>query len=210
MKPDQKEYCLYITFKCNWFCDYCIMDTHNIKDDSSDLIFQAKGIEPNSRVCITGGEPGLANKKLVYQIFDILNEKKCMIHLNTNGLFLQRYPELLKYISSITYHCSENLDAEKIKTYPEIQDIDYRLILTDNNVYKLEEFLKINNDVTFNIIGSKLNTKFDGSLNITLSNKNMLYIYKNFKHHIRPDFIKELFNKCCTNEIDIGFSQNKK
>ena len=60
MKSEQKEFCLYITFKCNWSCDYCIMDTHNIKEPEN-ILDLVNNIPLNSKGCITAGEPGMAS-----------------------------------------------------------------------------------------------------------------------------------------------------
>ena len=45
---NQKEYTIYFTFKCNWSCDYCIMDTHNIKTEPQNILENIRSIENNS------------------------------------------------------------------------------------------------------------------------------------------------------------------
>ena len=55
----KKEYTIYFTCKCNWNCNYCIMDTHNIKNEPKNILENINNIEDNLFVSISGGEPGL-------------------------------------------------------------------------------------------------------------------------------------------------------
>ena len=81
-----REYTLYLTFKCNWKCSYCITDTHN-QIEPQDIIEKIKDIENDSFVSISGGEPGLASEETVRLTFELLTKKNCKIHLNTTEHF---------------------------------------------------------------------------------------------------------------------------
>jgi len=101
---------LPLTYKCNWRCDYCLVDTHNQPPVDFDLLLErVKGFAPNTEVTFSGGEPGLLPRAKLELIISILKEKNCTIDLVTNGLFMKKHPELLPEIGEVLYHCVENL-----------------------------------------------------------------------------------------------------
>jgi len=186
------EYCITITYKCNWFCDFCIIDTHNQKEIEFDRIKKLlKCIKPNSNVSITGGEPGLADKKIVEYVIKELEKLKSKININTNGLFLHKYKEYLKKIDSIYYHCSENLNNYVNPVIDDnVKDIEYMIVVSDNNIHNLDNFLDINSDKLIRVTGA------DNILNkVVLSKKNILKTYNIIKSkpNVNKTDLKKLF-----------------
>jgi organic radical activating enzyme len=101
---------LPLTYKCNWTCDYCLVDTHNQPDiEFTDLLQTVEDIEPFSEVTFSGGEPGLLPRAKLEMLISILKEKQCVIDLVTNGLFIKKHNELLSEFGEIIYHCVEKL-----------------------------------------------------------------------------------------------------
>lgn len=153
----KKEYEIVITYKCNWRCEYCCVDTHARAEVSRDTVFsKIKKIEDGNNVTISGGEPGMLSAEYLEEVLQLLTQKNCDIGLNTNGLFLEKHKGLLKYISNVNYHCSENLDiAVPILNLSDISSatkIDYQLVVHDKNEHKLEAFLNHYPDITFNVV----------------------------------------------------------
>ncbi len=136
------EYEVVITYKCNWDCVYCCVDTHNnlLKESVIDKLNR---IENNSKVILSGGEIGLLKETELLLYITILKSKNCTINVNTNGMFLSNYPHLLTHINKIYYHCSEDLD-NTFTIYPNL-NIEYLLIIHDDNIHKLGKFLESTN-----------------------------------------------------------------
>lgn len=204
---NQKEYTIYFTFKCNWSCDYCIMDTHNIKNEPQNILENIRLIDNNSFVSISGGEPGLGDKYIIEEAFNILIDKNCTIHLNTNGVFLNRFPHLLHNIKSITYHCSEYLDDPKFKRYPNLKQLNYEITVTDNMMDKLDYFLKENSDLKFLIFSADKIRNNDGTTNQHLSKKNIIQIYRKYKDYLLPESYEKLFGRCQNFSKHLGYSK---
>jgi organic radical activating enzyme len=130
------NYVLHITKKCNWFCRYCIVDTHNSEDIYiNDILKHIDNIPNNSVVNLSGGEPGILSSDKLNLIFNKLRIKECEININTNGLFFKNHKNLDKYISNYFYHLSEDLYDIPFINY--ISDIDLKLLenIRDNIVY---------------------------------------------------------------------------
>ena len=191
-----KEYCLTVQYKCNWKCDYCIVDTHSQKEITKDeLIHKLEIIEPGSEVSITGGEPGLISKELLEFIFSELKKKHCQINVNTNGTFFEKYPEYYQYIQNYLYHCSEHLDLSIPIIIPDNPDnkIDYLLVVTDNTYQNIEEFIKKYPNILFHIYAADP-VMVNGQSGKFLSKQNAFKIIKQFKDRIHPNSYKSLFN----------------
>lgn len=197
-----KEYTIYFTFKCNWDCDYCIMDTHN-QNEPQNIIENAKSINNNSFVSISGGEPGLGKKNIVEEVFAILINKNCTIHLNTNGVFLEKFPHLLKHVNSITYHCSEYLDDPNFKRYPHLEQLSYEITVTDDMMEKLDNFFEKNSDLQFLVFSADKKYNKYGKVNKHLSKANIIKIYKKYKKFILNESLSKLFESCKNNSISL-------
>jgi len=177
-------YCLTVTNKCNWNCEYCISDTHNnnrIYEDALDLV---KTIPDNSNVAISGGEPGLLTQEQLMKIILLLKDKNSIISIKSNGQIF-KHKEVLKEIDSIQYHCSENLDINDIviKDYKDLTK--FLVVITDNNIHNLRNFLEYHNDIEIEIIPSVFIKP--------LSKKNLILLYKEFKEYFNNinDIFKE-------------------
>ena len=186
-----KEYELVITYKCNWFCDYCAVDTHNQKEPN--ISNKIDLIEDGSNVTLSGGELGLLKEDKLLKIIKILLNKNCNLAINTNGLFIKVHPKLFKYFEYILYHCSENLNIIDIPIDLLPNEIkhktDYLLVLTDNNIDNLDSFLK-RYPYVFKMVPSTMPNGIKGTI---LSKYNYFKIlkkyYKFMDNESRKDFM---------------------
>lgn len=187
---EQKKYCVTITYKCNWHCEYCITDTHSQKEPTLEEIdAKIDQIADGSEVDLSGGEPGAISRDRLEHIVARLEKKNCSICVNTNGLFFKRYPDYVGRISQFFYHCSENLDKNIPITFPETDaeiDIDYALVVTDDNMHNLEWFLDTYPDIKFYVHGAD-KTKVKGKTGAHLSPINCWKILHKFRDRIRPN-----------------------
>lgn len=171
---------LVVTWVCNWHCPYCAVDTHSRANLSlADVMDKISLIPDGSRVTLSGGEVGTMQRIHIQQIIQTLSDKQCELSLNTNGLFLKRYPDLVSTFAEVLYHCSENLDPAKIPKY-DYPNVEYMIIVTDRNIKNLPAFLHINSDITFHIVASTLPKGIDGDI---LSNANRYHVVTT--HHNR-------------------------
>ncbi len=195
----RKEYEIIVTYKCNWNCSYCCVDTHSREEVEKKVVFnKIKKIEEGSKVYVTGGEPGTLSQDYLEEIFLKLKEKGCLLGLNTNGLFLSRYPELLKYISDVNYHCSEDLDLKiPILTFENLKypvKIDYLLIVHDENEHKLQAFLNYYPEITFNVVPAS--TPGSGILEAPeLSNEHKYAVLRKFHNRLTTESKKRLLKE---------------
>ena len=182
------EYKLPITFACNWNCSYCCVDTHNQPEVDYQTIFKTIGQYPNNSVVhIEGGEPGLVDESTILRILDKLNNKNCEILLNTNGVFLNRYPELLNNFVSIIYHCVENVSTRKELRYYTHSDIVYMLVFDkieqlDDIIYYIEKYKDIKFFVSWDVIKPQRHIK------------EILQFINKYKNRITKDSITYLLN----------------
>lgn len=171
----QADYWIHITNKCNWFCDYCLADTHNTNEvDFSKLTKVINNIKNKSLVSLTGGEVGILPPEKINTIFNILNNKQCDICIDTNGTFIENYPEYYNKVVDYFYHCSEKLD----NTIKEFNDPDnkitYMIVVSDSNFENAFEFIENNSDYLLHVHGAMSN----GNKGDTLSRKNAFKLFK--------------------------------
>jgi len=174
-----KEYELVVTYKCNWKCKYCAVDTHNQDDlDLEDVFKKIEKIEDGSNVTLSGGELGMKKKKYLLPIIEALENKNCNLALNTNGLFIRTHPDLIKRFEYILYHCSENLTT--IDHLPDSFDssfTQYMIVVDDTNFKNLDSFLSRYPDIVFDIVPATLPEGIKGT---TLSYKNRVMIFTRY------------------------------
>jgi organic radical activating enzyme len=60
----------------------------------SEVVDKINRIEDSSIVTLFGGEPGILDRDTIEMYISMLKSKRCTLKLETNGLFLQKYPEL--------------------------------------------------------------------------------------------------------------------
>jgi organic radical activating enzyme len=189
------DYCLPVTYKCNWKCDYCIVDTHNqpdITDKKLDLLISE--IPRGSEVNISGGEPGLLSLTKINEILQKLKNKDCHpISVMTNGLFLDRYyNEMYDIIDEFNYHCSEDFIKDPVIYNDPDSKINYLAVVTDNNLIHLDKFMS-----TYK--GDNLLLIKDKSLSILSGMK----IYMKYKHILDKKSITNLLEDIKTVDNDI-------
>ena len=195
----------HIITECDWDCSYCIVDTHSQPHITFEQIKNRIDLIPDHTMCsITGGEPGLLKKDVLDYVIDKLLKKSCKICINTNGLFLRKYPEYYQIIHDYFYHCSENLKDENILEGFEDPDnkIIYMIVVTDDSYPRLESFLTKWSNVNMHVHAAQRSAKSIKHKNSTLSKKNAINIFRNYKHLINKEHAKYLLfsfeelNKC--------------
>jgi organic radical activating enzyme len=123
---------------------------------------------PGYNVTLSGGEVGSMKRADIEYILDELDKKGCRPSINTNGLFIKRYRDLLPRFDTILYHCSENLELDdEIIIDPEL-NLQYLLIVTDTNFDKLEAFINKYPDIEFHLVAATMPEGING---VTLSTK---------------------------------------
>jgi MoaA/NifB/PqqE/SkfB family radical SAM enzyme len=158
------HYNVDLTFKCNWDCWYCCADTHNQDEqiDDASVMNQLAKVPNNTIVSFAGGEPGMVSKDLIIKYCEILKEKNCVITVDTNGLFLEKYPDLVvKYISDVLYHTVQDVRSRKeIKLYhfdhiPVNDNFIYQLVVTNKDSFEdIEWYLNKYPQFQFAVIGA--------------------------------------------------------
>jgi organic radical activating enzyme len=188
-----------VTFKCNWFCDFCAVDTHSKSNiDFDDVLSKIDLIDSNSEVSISGGEPGLLSEHNMETIIQKLVDKNCEINVNTNGTFFRSFYSnhfIMSNVNCFLFHCSEHLDD--IISLPNISnDIEFLVVVSDKNYPLLDSFISNNPSLRpLSIFGAD-QYFVNGKLGPTLSKFNSLKIYQKYKDILSKNSISYLFDKC--------------
>lgn len=69
-----------------------------------------------------------------------LEAKQSELYLETNGLFIHRYPDLLSRFYEVLYHCSRELDPDDVVLDTDHPRMRYILVVHDGNARKLPAF----------------------------------------------------------------------
>jgi organic radical activating enzyme len=135
-------------------------------------------IIPGYNVTLSGGEVGSMKRADIEYILNELEKKGCRPSINTNGLFIKRYRDLLPRFDTILYHCSEDMDLDdEIIIDPEL-NLEYLLIVTDNNFDRLEPFLAKYPQIQFHLVAATNPEGIDGVvLSSRLKNKMIAKYY---------------------------------
>jgi len=169
IQAKEKEIELVVTWVCNWFCDYCCVDTHNRpKLTMEEVKAKLDKVIPGYNVTLSGGEVGTMKRDDIEFILSELESKGCPVSINTNGLFIKRYRDLLPRFDTILYHCSEDLDINDDIIIDTELNLQYLLIVTDNNFNRLDAFLAKYPDIKFNLVAA---TMPEGINKVVLSNE---------------------------------------
>ena len=187
MKAQEKEIEIVVTYKCNWNCSYCCVDTHNQPEPTTNEVDNKfLKITKDSNITLSGGEVGLLSKDRIVSILNKLKEiGVASISLNTNGLFLKKYPELIEEFQTILYHSSPELDEDdEILRFPDNKNIEYLLIVTDDILPKLDKFLSKNSDLIFNVVGASNPIGINKPI---LSKENRRFLMKKFSNRITKE-----------------------
>lgn len=180
-----------LTHKCNWNCRYCAICTHNLQEISEEAALEkVRSIAGKyDTVTFSGGEPGLLSRNILEQMITCIKSTNSNLCINTNGTFIEKYPDLVEKFDEIIYHCSRDLDDE-LKDYPYFSNIRYMLVIDDINILKLDNYLNKYLNITFDIVPASY--EFN-DIRRPLSMKNRMYIAKNFNNRITLDSYRRLF-----------------
>lgn len=187
----ENEYVVPITYDCNWDCPYCAIKNdfdRKFKTRFTPVERRLSLVPEMSTVTIAGGEPGLVPRESLKEYLKILETKKCSVYLETNGTFLDRYPDFISRFKEILYHCSVNMDVPA-RVWRGYDNIRYLLIVNDDNIGNLRKFLEFNPDIKFDVIEC---TYPHGITGPTLSRKNKNMILTNFIRRLTSDSIRRL------------------
>jgi organic radical activating enzyme len=187
------EYEVIITYKCNWKCNYCSVDTHShLKLSFDDVMHKIQTIPQGSYVTLSGGEVGSMKRSHIEQIIHTLQDKQCVLGINTNGLFLQRYVDLAHNFRDITYHCTENIDISDEVYVNYSLPIDYMIVVNDDNFFKLKQFLDKYPDIRFSLVAA---SNPEGMSGPTLSTKLKYRMLTEFHLRMTEDSKKRIFTE---------------
>lgn len=92
----KNEFEIELTHECNWNCPYCAIHVHSLPFITvEELKTKILSVPDGVPVTLSGGEPGLVSSDVISWVINTLKNKNCICFLNTNGLFIKKYPELL-------------------------------------------------------------------------------------------------------------------
>lgn len=195
------EYAVTVTYKCNWSCEYCaIRNKHDYKPNLTheDVLEKLKLIPENSNVTIFGGEPGLVEREKMEIYIQFLNSGNRQLFLETNGTFIERYPDLIKNFKEVLYHCSQDLDDEIIDC-SKFNNIRYLIIVHDKNIHRLDNYLNRYQKIKFDIIEATY--PYPEMKGPTLSRQNKNHIITKFGNRMTKESFKRLLNGKDFNKI---------
>ena len=190
-----------ITYKCNWNCEYCCVQTHtkralsnekilnNLKESSNNFIDLNGGA-----LTISGGEPSLTDPELIKEIYNLSKEHNFQLSLNTNGriFYPNIYPifkDMLKDIE-INWHVSEKCDwFDKINWILSLIEKDSlkvqpMLVVTNKNIINLDTFM-VNWPKDIKILIVPASNPYNGK--IYLDTEHQKSIYNKYKKYLTPE-----------------------
>lgn len=190
------SYGISVTYDCNWYCPYCLADTHSKKRDFGEVMFLAHSIPSNVKVTLSGGEPGMLETEQLHRIIGVLKAKGCSVSISSNGMIFS-HPSIVEQVEHISYHCSMNMELtdEVNREYPD--KTVYMVVVTDKNMHNLEAFLDKHNDLSIYVYAAESN-KGD-----TLSTSNALKIAVKFKDRLPSGNSKYLLGREYQQEIEV-------
>ena len=145
----------YLNKSCDQNCYYCNQgdrSKYKVKTDDELLRSFVNAIDAAKQVCpekepisigVLGGEPGVWSEYLWTGILTTVKKYNLPLCVLTNGAIFN-HPSFKQDIPNTTFfwHCSLDLDPVKI---PEIKrEINHQIVVTHENLHKLDEFLTIN------------------------------------------------------------------
>jgi len=193
IQAKEKEIELIVTWTCQWHCEYCCVDTHNRpKLDFDEVKEKLEKIPNGYNVTLSGGEPGSLKREQIEYILEVLERKNCTPSINTNGLFIKRYSDLLDKFDDILYHCSEDINLDDDIIIDPNLNLNYMLIVTDNNFDRLDAFLNKYPSIQFSLIPA---TNPEGINGPTLSSLNKNKMIRLYHHRMTKESILRNFTE---------------
>ena len=187
--PDEAE--IELTHLCNWNCRYCAICTRSLpaisEEEAVEKVRFAAG--KFKTVTFSGGEPGLLSRKILEFMIKCVKDSGSALCINTNGTFIEKYPDMVSLFDEVVYHCSEDLD-DTLKTYPRFRNIRYMLVIDDFNLVKVKPYLDANPDVVFDIVPASYEP---GDPRKPLSARGRMEIAREFRGRITPESYRRLF-----------------
>ena len=106
---------------------------------------------------------------------------------------MQRHLDLIDNFDEIVYHCSYDLHiSQPIIKHIDHRSIRYMIIVNDENICRLENFLKYHSDIQFDIVEATYNNVGDGP---TLSKRNKYMIMTHFSHRMTKESIHRMIHE---------------
>ena len=194
-EPERQNYCVTVTYTCNWDCSYCCTDTHSQPEPSMESILaKIDTIAPGSHTSLSGGEPGMLSDENMDIVLTALEAKQCLIGVNTNGLFFHNHKKHMHRIYDYVYHCSFDL---RNRVYQPVNheelDIDYVVVVTNEAYPRLKEFLIKNSHVKI-IVYSADKYTVRGKPGEFLDHKHRIKLYQEHKHLMDTSRLGYLFD----------------
>jgi organic radical activating enzyme len=178
------EYCITVTFDCNWNCDYCVINTHNAHIADMSNINDIDKIKNGSHVNISGGEPGLVSEELLLEIIKKLREKSCFIQINSNGTIF-RMPKVVEKVDHVFYHCTKDFDIND-KINRDFKHItSYMAVVSNKNWEKVDAFLEKNEDLKLILFAARDHLKKSIGIKLYQKYKDVFPLYR-IQHLIDP------------------------
>jgi len=145
-----KKITLFLTERCNRNCSYCdISKLGKRRTARVDTIKKYCGLIKETdieKIILTGGETGMLQLKTFTTMLNELKGRE--IQVNTNGLFMKKYPQLLSEVK-IQYHPVSEITEDIEQLY---ENVIYHIPVHRKNHLQLGEFLEKYRDINFHLV----------------------------------------------------------
>lgn len=158
-----KEITFLLTRHCNWNCRYCSIRSSQPECSEQELLAAFKAVLKNYKredyliINLSGGEPGLLSRKLMYQLLIAIANIAYSVHLNifTNGkafwiedILKRNVRQFLPVIGSYNFiwHCTSDIAVAKRVRIPWKMKgrVIPSAVVTKENLDHLDRFLAVN------------------------------------------------------------------
>lgn len=158
-----KEITFLLTRHCNWNCRYCSIRNSQPECSEQELLKAFKAVLQNYRqenhliINLSGGEPGLLSRKLMYQLLIAITNMAYSVHLNifTNGkafwiedMLKRNARQFLPVIGSYKFiwHCTSDITVARRVRIPRKMrgGVMLSAVVTKENLDHLDRFLAVN------------------------------------------------------------------
>jgi organic radical activating enzyme len=172
------EYCIIVTFKCDWKCTYCMSHRYEKPISHEDILEDIDGIPENSHVVLSGGEPGLLERERLSEYVSLLQDKGCHVVIATNGKLFD-YPEVVDMVDEIYYHCSMDMEIDDVVNKEYKHKTEFIIVVSDLNFHNLDAFMEKHDDIYIVITPATYDSRRD-----YLSKKNITKILIKYRKYM--------------------------